>query len=93
MQKHEFESRINAEVSESEYRIIEYVYNYLPAMNKDNIAMLYQMQNGMEIIRNLLPAAKEAEAIETKMLMVRNQINDLQKELNKLNSQLLSIGH
>lgn len=56
MNKQEFESRIGKEVSDRDYKVIEKVYNWNPAISntegKDQIAAIYQA-GGMLVIRNM----------------------------------------
>ena len=60
MMKHEFEERVGGEISDRNYKIIETVYTWHPAINevggKDQIATLYET-GGMPLIKSMLEAA------------------------------------
>lgn len=67
MTKKEFEERVGVEVSSKDYRIIEQVYTYHPAISeidgKHEIATLYET-GGMPLIKSMVKAAKIMEELE-----------------------------
>ena len=85
--KQEFENRIGATVSESDYHIIETVYTFHPAidnvMGKDQIATIYKTC-GMRVIRDMLPTAERAREIESKMTKLRTQLCECEREYGML---------
>lgn len=87
MMKHEFEKRIGKTVSESDYRIIETVYTFHPAIDnvtgKDQIAEIYKIC-GMRVIRDMLPTAERAQEIESKMADMRMQLCECEREYQAL---------
>lgn len=67
MTKKEFEERVGVVVSSKDYRIIEQVYTYHPAISetggKHEIATLYET-GGMPLIKSMVEAAKIMEGLE-----------------------------
>ncbi len=67
MTKKEFEERAGVVVSVNDYRIIEQVYTYHPAISeaggKHEIATLYET-GGMPLIKSMVEAAKIMEELE-----------------------------
>lgn len=101
MMKHEFESRIGAEVSPEEYKIIEHVYTWHPSIpnvgGKDVLAQLYKL-GGMIVIMDMDGSASAAESIYediceklrktvTRKGQVLDQIAETQKRLDALNAE------
>lgn len=64
MQKHEFEQRIERTISEEEYKVIEFVYQFHPVISnvsgKEEVAELYK-SFGMPIFRDMYPRAEKAK--------------------------------
>ena len=56
MQKHEFEERIESTVSDEDYKLIEFVYQFHPVIRnvsgKDEVAELYK-SFGMALFRDM----------------------------------------
>lgn len=88
MSKEEFEKIINEKVSFDDYRIIEKVYIWHPAIppvgGKEIIAKLY-LTGGMAVIKDMLSTAKGAENKEA----LRDKIRRTKETINKLNVNLL----
>ena len=73
MTKEEFTDRVkmikgqDATVSDEDYKVIEYVYNFYPTISETNgkfqIASIY-VYGGMTVINDMLPRAKKALEIE-----------------------------
>ena len=80
MQKQEFEQLIQTEISDEEYRIIEKVYVWHPAISetegKSQIADLYR-DNGMAIIKNM-------EETADVMIELDRQERDILKQLEEI---------
>ena len=89
MTKQEFEVRLTGEktVTNEQYKVIEYVYMYHPAIDavrgKDQIAILYDMF-GMTVIKDMYPRAVEAEKVEKALGAARSKVIDLTRRLNWL---------
>lgn len=66
MMKEEFEKLATRPFTASEYKEIEYVYNYHPSIeNKAQIASLYD-EFGMRIIRDMRPTAEKLRNMKVK---------------------------
>lgn len=80
MQKHEFEERIESTVSDEDYKLIEFVYQFHPVIRnvsgKDEVAELYK-SFGMALFRDMEPRAKKAKEVEEKMTSYRLEIETL----------------
>lgn len=80
MQKQEFEQRIQTTISDEEYRIIDKVYTWHPAIcddgGKDQIADLYR-EGGMTIIKNM-------EETADAMIELDRQERDIMKQLEEI---------
>lgn len=70
MQKAEFEERIEGRVSDEDYKLIEFVYQWHPVIRnvsgKDEVAELYK-SFGMALFRDMEPRAKKAKEVEEQM--------------------------
>ena len=84
MMKHEFEERVGGEISDQNYKIIETVYTWHPAIDevggKDQIATLYKSSD-MPLIKSMLDAAnimldleKERQQAARRLEKIRNRI-------------------
>ena len=86
MTKQEFESRLEAgkTVTGGQYKIIEYVYMYYPAIDevhgKDQIASLYNMF-GMTVINDMLPRARRGEQLENDLFEAKKRLDEIKKRL------------
>lgn len=80
MQKHEFEERIESTVSDEDYKLIEFVYQFHPVIRnvsgKDEVAELYK-SFGMALFRDMEPRAKKAKEVEEKMTSCGLEIETL----------------
>lgn len=83
MMKLEFEDLIQERISSDDYRIIETVYNYHPALNefcaKQRIADIYQTY-GMGLILDMYPTAVQMRNYEQKIDLLRSQLRELEEE-------------
>lgn len=90
MLKEEFEKMIGEEVSPDDYKIIEYVYQFHPAISntdgKKEIAALYQLPNqmGMGIIRSMVPVAKIQESLESELRSAQMKVNDIKRRMQQV---------
>lgn len=69
MQKAEFEERIEGQVSNEDYKLIEFVYQWHPVIRnvsgKDEVAELYK-SFGMALFRDMEPRAKKAKEVKSR---------------------------
>ena len=101
MMKHEFESRIGAEVTPEEYKIVEHVYTWHPSIpnvgGKDILAQIYKL-GGMTVIMDMDGSATAAESIYEDICeklretverkgQILSQIAETQKRLDELNAE------
>ena len=81
MLKEEFESLVGHEMSISDYKIIEFVYTWHPAISetegKKQMATLYTCF-GMSVIIGMKEAAEYAQNIDTEISRLQSQIKDLE---------------
>ena len=91
MMKHEFEELVGYPVSNDDYKVIEMVYMYHPAIReyggKDQIATLYKIC-GMPLINSMVQEAKEAMEDEQKRKIMYHEcvvhINSIVQKVQKL---------
>lgn len=87
MTKQEFEERIEATVSASQYDLIEEVYTFHPSISnvdgKEQIATIYKMF-GMRIIFDMIPTAREAKRLDLEMRRASGVLEQLKSELAEL---------
>lgn len=80
MQKAEFEERIEGQVSDEDYKLIEFVYQWHPVIRnvsgKDEVAELYK-SFGMALFRDMEPRAKKVKEVEEQMTSCRLEIETL----------------
>lgn len=76
-----------------EYKTIEYVYTWHPAISetkgKQQIAMLY-VEFGMSLIHDMVPRANEMKTTEEHYRTLNNQLCELQKKMEDLRSGKIS---
>ncbi|MTK05671.1 MAG: hypothetical protein F8N38_01095 [Hungatella sp.] len=87
MMKQEFEKLIHAEVSESDYNVIDYVYTWYPTVSetegKNQIAELY-VSFGMAIITDMVPRARKMEDLENELRAIQQKLITIQDQIKKL---------
>lgn len=87
MTKVEFEGKLGREVSEKDYSVIEYVYNFHPSISntegKTQIAELYKL-GGMRLIRDMVQTATQAESLENNIRKANEHLADLKKQYEDL---------
>lgn len=92
MTKQEFESRLEAgkTVTGGQYKIIEYVYMYYPAIDevhgKDQLASLYNMF-GMTVINDMMPRARRMEQLEKDYFDTKKRMDEIEKEIKMLKGE------
>ena len=81
----EFTARAKiASVSEEDYKVIEKVYTFHPAMKyKQDIADIYT-RFGMTVIHDMLPRAEKVEELERMIYLKQMDIVDLKKQIDEL---------
>lgn len=87
MRKHEFEQRISQPISDEDYKLIEFVYQFHPVVRetsgKEEVAELYK-SFGMAIFRDMKPRAEMAKELEEKIRTCRAELERLTDELQDL---------
>lgn len=99
MMKEEFESRIGAEISTDEYKIVETVYAWHPAIpnvgGKDVIAQLYTI-GGMALMADMFYRAQSIELEDTRLRADLRKIvlrkGEIIEELTKLERQIAELN-
>ena len=80
MMKAEFEALIGKSVTEGEYKDIEMVYTWHPAIKnttgKDQMALLYN-NFGMGVIKGMVPVAKKMEGLDGEMTKLEAQMHGI----------------
>lgn len=90
MMKAEFEAMIGKSVTDEEYKVIEAVYTWYPAINdttgKDQMKTLYT-QFGFGVIRGMLPVAEKMEKLDGERRELLAQLDTI-----KIREGLLAVG-
>lgn len=89
MMKHEFEERVGGEISDQNYKIIETVYTWHPAINevvgKDQIATLYET-GGMPLIKSMLEAANIMMGLEKERQQAMRRMEEIRRRIETVTS-------
>lgn len=97
MMKEEFEKLVGTEVADSDYKIIEYVYQFHPAITdmngKKEIAAIYQLSNGMDIIRSMVPTAEIQAELEKEMRIAQQTVADIRKRMERVKNGNIKYEH
>ena len=87
MTREEFNGRVSSPVSAEQYRSIEYVYTWYPAIDavkgKDQIAQLWEI-GGARLMLDMLPTAQQAADLESAIADMRRSLADLEEQLQEL---------
>lgn len=87
MTKQEFEELVVEKVSDADYRIIEFVYTWHPAINdvggKTQMAVLYE-DFGMSVIRGMYQVASYMERIDKEEREVRKRLAEIEERKKAL---------
>jgi hypothetical protein len=90
MMKAEFEAMAGKSVTDEEYKVIEVVYTWHPAINdttgKDQMKTLYT-QFGFGVIRGMLPIAEKMEKLDGERRELLAQLDTI-----KIREGLLTVG-
>lgn len=77
----------NKRPTEEEYKLIEYVYTFHPAISevegKEQIATLY-LNFGMSLIRDMKPRAELMEKKEKELRVAREALRKVQEEITEI---------
>ena len=91
MMKAEFEAMTGKSVTDEEYKVIEAVYTWHPAINdttgKDQMKTLYT-QFGFGVIRGMLPVAEKMEKLDGERRELLAQLDTI-----KIREGLLAVGN
>lgn len=83
MTREEFNERVNKEVPEKEYKVIEFVYQFHPLISetegKDQVAWLYN-NLGIGIFEEMEEKAAEAKGFEDEIRKTRIKLKKLEEE-------------
>lgn len=86
MMQREFEAILGEKVTESDYRLIEIVYQWYPgSLNKEKIASLYK-DFGMALIRDMLPRADMMKEMEGKIGKAKHDVWTYEKLIEVIKS-------
>jgi hypothetical protein len=92
MMKNEFEALVGKEVSEDDYRNIEYVYAFHPSISevegKKQIAAIYQLPGGMRIIRDMLLTADQQARLEEEKAKMCGEIRRIEELIASIDRQM-----
>lgn len=74
-------------ISDNDYELIEYVYNFYPTISetdgKKQIAMLFSV-GGMALIHDMLPRSKRVHELENRIHRCMSELNSYEKELEDM---------
>lgn len=84
MMKQEFEERVGVEISDQDYKVIETVYTWHPAINevggKDQIATLYKT-GGMPLINSMMEAASIMQDLDKERQRAIRHLEKINKRI------------
>lgn len=87
MQKREFEERVGQAVPDTEYKVIETVYQWHPSIQetsgKEDVAGLYR-GFGIAIFHDMLPRAEKYRELEKQLLHAKAEVERIQAEMEGL---------
>ena len=87
MMKHEFEEKLGSQVTEKEFKDIEFVYTFHPSVSntggKTQIVELYKL-GGIRLIRDMIPTAKKAQELEEKIITANTDLMKLKRQREML---------
>lgn len=89
MNKQEFEQRAGKTVSDRDYKVIELVYTWHPAISetegKDQIAAIFNA-GGMSVIQDMVETAEMAMGIDNERRKLEQKMNALKERSDRLAS-------
>ena len=87
MMKHGFEEKLGSQVTESEYKDIEFVYTFHPSISntegETQIAQLYKI-GGMRLIKDMIPTARKAQELNNKIIAANANLMRLKRQSEML---------
>lgn len=87
MTKHEFEEWLGGQVTEKEYKDIEFVYTFHPSISntggKTQIVELYKL-GGIRLIRDMIPTARKAQELDNKIMKANSNLMELKRQFEML---------
>lgn len=90
MMKAEFEAMVGKSVTDEEYKVIEAVYTWHPAINnttgKEQMKTLYT-QFGLGVIRGMLPVAEKMEKLDEERRKLLAQLETIKRR-----EEFLAVG-
>ena len=91
MMKEEFEKLVGIEISQKEYKEVEHVYTWHPAIkDKQDIAALYQ-QFGMIVIRGMAEVADACEELDREKQELTRKMNILKERQEYVNTGYMRV--
>ena len=89
MMQSEFEELIGGHIGSEDYRVVEFVYMYHPAIHevkgKQQIADIYKI-GGMAVIKGMVEIAKVGKTNEEKIIRLQKEVEELKKQREALKS-------
>ncbi|CAK0767593.1 conserved hypothetical protein [Gammaproteobacteria bacterium] len=87
MQKHEFEKLAEVSVTDKTFEIVEFVYNFHPAIDevkgKQQVADLFTL-GGLRIFLDMTPTAQKAKALDEDIRKKTAELDALIESLSSL---------
>ena len=87
MTREEFNERVTKQVTVQEYKIIDFVYNFHPAIDnvngKNQIVMIYE-HGGMQVIKDMESTANKGREMIKKMQALRYELDELSEAYKRL---------
>ena len=79
----------NITVSDENFRIIDYVYQYHPSIQNNNVKGIEQMIDlyknyGMALIKNMVYLANERRKLQNRMQDLKRDLENCQLEMNRM---------
>ena len=91
MLREEFDSLCNRKISDEDYKLVEFVYNYHPCnFDKVGIAKLVE-EFDMVIIYDMLPRSEAAMEHELLIRRLHQQKKEIEKEIEEALSKAMNI--
>ena len=88
MTKFEFEERVGTEVTDGQYKVIEFVYTWHPHISatkgKDQMAALFKMPEGMSFIASMHAVAVRAKEYRDELDAKRAELERVRNEYERM---------
>ena len=73
------------DISDDDYKVVEYVYSRHPAINsKEDIANIWNLPNGMMIIRDMVETATLYEQVEKQYYKAMDALNSARQAMEDI---------